>query len=75
MRDWLANIRETKGFTQKEVAVNCDISRSFYADIERGARNPKPTTAKELGAFLGFDWTLFYEQNGRKTRQQNKKTA
>lgn len=75
MRQWLSKIRETKGFTQKQVAEKCGISRSFYADIEQGTRNPKVNTAKAIGEVLGFDWTLFFEQNGRKSRQLGKKTA
>jgi transcriptional regulator with XRE-family HTH domain len=68
-------LRETKGLTQKNVAEMCGISRSFYADIEHGTRNPKVSTAKVIGTFLGFDWTLFFETNGRKTRQSREKTA
>lgn len=72
MRYWLGNIRELKGFTQKAVAEKVGISRSFYSDIEQGTRNPKVTTAKRIADVLGFDWTLFFELNGRKMRQENK---
>ena len=75
MREWLASIRNTKGFTQKQVGDICGISRSFYADIERGSRNPKVDTAKDIGNALGFDWTLFFEKNGRKTSQVKAKIA
>lgn len=74
MREWLINIRKIKGLTQKDVAALCGISRSYYADIEQGTRNPKPSTAQDIGGTLGFDWTLFFIQNGRDSRQ-NKKTA
>lgn len=72
MRDWLVNIRKIKGLTQLQVASNCGISRSFYADIERGERSPKVSTAKSIGRFLGFDWTLFFEENGRDSSQNKK---
>lgn len=75
MRNWLSDIRRMKGLSQNDVANMCGISRSFYADIERGFRNPKVATAKEIGTALGFDWTLFFEQNGRETRQIKKATA
>jgi len=72
MREWLINLRNIKGFTQKEVSAMCGISRSFYADIEQGTRNPKPLTAQDIGKVLGFDWTLFFERNGRDSRQSKK---
>lgn len=75
MRVWLRDIRDIKDLSQKTVAENCGISRSFYADIERGERNPKVDTAKEIGKYLGFDWTLFFEENGRKMSQNKAMTA
>lgn len=75
MREWLSKIRETKGLSQYQVAEKCGISRSYYADMEQGRRNPKVDTAKAIASELGFDWTLFFEQNGRKSRQNNKKSA
>lgn len=67
MREWLIKLRNVKGFTQNEVASKCGISRSYYSGIEVGTRNPKPSTAKKIADVIGFDWTLFFEENGRKT--------
>lgn len=75
MRNWLIDIRKIKGLTQKEAAEKCGISRSYFADIEQGTRNPKVDTAKSIGDVLGFDWTLFFEQNGRKSRPIKTKIA
>lgn len=75
MRTWLVGIRDTKGLTQRNVSEHCGISRSYYADIERGFRNPKVSTAKTIGEYLGFDWTLFFENNGLKTSHKKKHTA
>lgn len=66
MRIWLREVRYRKGFSQKQTAIMSGISTSFYADIERGFRNPSPTNAQAIGAALGFDWTLFFTQNIRK---------
>ena len=72
MREWLVNIRKLKGFTQKEVADACGITRSCYAGYEQGVRSPNGKKAKAIGEFLGFSWTLFYEENGHETRSSKK---
>lgn len=72
MRDWLVSLRIVKGFTQNEVATKCGISRSYYSGIENGTRNAKPSTAKEIANVLGFDWTIFFEKNGRISSHKGK---
>lgn len=59
MRKWLVSIRG--GRTQAAVAYDTGISQSMYSAIERGNRTPCIKTAKKLGELLGFDWTMFYE--------------
>lgn len=73
MREWLVKLRELKGMTQKEVASQSGISRSYYSGIEIGTRNTKPDVAKNIAEVLGFDWTLFFANKGRETRHN--KTA
>lgn len=68
MRQWLINIRKLKGLTQKQVAESCGITRSCYAGYEQGIRNPNGKKSKLIGEYLGFSWTLFFEENGRDTR-------
>lgn len=36
----LKRIRESKGLTQEAVAYNSGLSRSYYAEVELGRRNP-----------------------------------
>lgn len=67
MREWMRDIRKIKGYSQQHTAQLSGISSSFYADIERGERSPSPHNAQAIGNALGFDWTLFYTQNLRKT--------
>lgn len=70
MREWLVQLRKHKGFTQLEAAEKAGISRSYYSGIELGTRNVPVKTAKKVAAVLGFEWTLFFEQNGLKTSQK-----
>lgn len=68
-RNWLIAIRKEKNMTQCEVAEVSGISNNYYSWIETGERgNPLPVdTAKKIAEALGFDWTLFYEdeKNGQ----------
>jgi transcriptional regulator with XRE-family HTH domain len=59
--DWLKTKRNDKGLTQNQVAEKCAISRSYYTHIEKGAKTPTVPVAKLIGATLGFNWTVFFE--------------
>ncbi|WP_018132116.1 helix-turn-helix transcriptional regulator [Effusibacillus pohliae] len=61
MRRWLVEYRGSK--TQEEVATACGIHRGYYSLIESGDRTPSVPVAKRIAAYLGFEWTLFFEQN------------
>jgi len=75
MRHWLKQMRKAKNMTQFEVAQLSGISRSYYADIERGTANAGGATAKSIADVLGFEMSLFFTQNGRVTRQKQPKSA
>ncbi|MFD1675447.1 helix-turn-helix transcriptional regulator [Alicyclobacillus fodiniaquatilis] len=60
-REWLVKFRGER--TQEEVAKHCNIHRGHYSLIETGDRTPSVTVAKRIAAFLGFEWTLFFEHN------------
>lgn len=75
MRHWLKQFRLAKGFTQEEVAKLSGISRSYYADIERGTANAGGSAAKRIADTLGFDMSLFFEEKLRVTRQSKRKPA
>lgn len=68
----MREIRYRKGLSQKQAAIMSGISTSFYADIERGFRNPSPNNAQAIGSAMGFDWTLFFAQN---IREMSRKRA
>lgn len=58
-RLWLIKYRGV--FTQQQVANKAGISRSYYAELESGNKNPSVKTAKRLGSVLNFDWTIFFK--------------
>jgi transcriptional regulator with XRE-family HTH domain len=70
MRVWMREIRHCKGWSQKKAANESGLSPSFYADVERGFRNPSPQNAQAIASALGFDWTLFFTQKIRETSRK-----
>lgn len=74
MRHWLKQFRLARNLTQEEVAKLSGISRTYYADVERGVANAGGSAAKRIADTLGFDMSLFFETKVRVTRQ-NKVTS
>ncbi|PQQ45510.1 helix-turn-helix transcriptional regulator [Bacillus thuringiensis] len=62
MRLWLLEKRKYREKTQDYIAYKARISRSMYAMIESGERNPSVPVAKKIAKVLNFDWTLFFEE-------------
>lgn len=69
-RGWLKALRMQKGFTQQDVATKAAIERSYYTMIETGQRKPSVIVAKAIGSAMGFDWTIFFEDEGNETKQK-----
>lgn len=59
-RDWLIELRNSKGLTQEEAAKMSGIERSTYTKAENGS-TVGVKTAKKIADTFGFDWTLFFE--------------
>lgn len=60
---WLKEIRKKKGMTQDAVAVETNLKRASYGNIESGARMPSVEAAKRIADVLGFEWTRFFEDH------------
>ena len=58
--------RTEKNLTMRQVGENAGITESYYSMIENGDRRPSVETAKKIAAVLGFDWTMFYEDESQK---------
>ena len=54
--------RKEKGLTQTELAQQVNVAQSMICNIENGLRVPSVTVAKRIGAVLGFDWSLLFEE-------------
>ena len=64
MREWLRKKRIEKNLSELEVARRAGIAQPFYHNIEMGIKNPSVDTAKKIAAVLGFNWTLFFPDEG-----------
>lgn len=60
-RQWLKDLRAKQQLRQIDIANAVGISVQQYSYIENGDRNPSTSVAKRIAAYLGFPWTLFYE--------------
>lgn len=64
MRNWLIELRKSKGLTQQQLSVETGLSQNYISSIENGVRSVPVWTAKKIAAALGFDWQRFYEDEG-----------
>ncbi len=69
IRKWLIDIRLQKGLTAEQVALGVGVHRVYVTQIENGSRRPSVPVAKRYADFLGFNWTLFFEDNCSDTLQ------
>lgn len=60
-RKWLKKIRNEKGLTQQDVADCGGFARTYYTMVEQGKRTPSVDVAKSIARVLGFEWTIFFE--------------
>ncbi|KGX85041.1 helix-turn-helix transcriptional regulator [Pontibacillus litoralis] len=69
MRTWLKELRNQRGYTQHKVSKDAGIERSYYTMIEQGKRNPSVSVAKSIASTLGFDWTIFFDNQCNEMKQ------
>ncbi|WP_019123897.1 helix-turn-helix transcriptional regulator [Brevibacillus massiliensis] len=75
VRDWLLTQRDNSKMSQEEVAYKAGITRQYYGMIESGARKPSVEVAKKIANILGFNWTLFFENECNLELLENQKPA
>ncbi|GMQ74325.1 helix-turn-helix transcriptional regulator [Tetragenococcus halophilus] len=75
MRSWLITFRKDRDLTQKQVAERSGVQRSYYTMIENDSRTPSVKVAKRIGSALGFDWTIFFEEQSNETTPKENEKA
>lgn len=59
----LKALRQAKGLTQEQLAVEAHVGRTAITNIESGLAKPSVATAQALGSVLGFEWWKFFEDD------------
>lgn len=68
-RIWFTKKRMELGITQTQLAHKLNVSNRTISNIELGKRNPSGPLAKRLADVMGFDMSMFYEdQNEEEPR-------
>ena len=62
----LGRIRRTLGLKQSDVEKATGIDDSTLSLYEHGQRIPTVKNAKKLADYMGFDWTLFFDEGNSK---------
>lgn len=62
-RTWLRDIRIKLNLTQKVIAEELKITRTYYSNIENGHKNPSLSLAIKISNFLNFDLENFKNLN------------
>ena len=58
----LKDARDKKRMTLMQLSKEAGIAQGYLSELETGKKkNPSVKTAKKIAAVLGFDWTLFFE--------------
>lgn len=65
----LKELRNLKGYTQKEVALLLDFNRVTYTNYEHGVSEPNISTLKKLASIfdVSIDYLLDYNISSTKT--------
>lgn len=75
MRVWLKKLRLQREFTQEDVSSHSNIERPYYTMIEQGNRNPSVKVAKAIAITLGFEWTIFFDNQCNESKQYKEKIS
>lgn len=59
----IKQFRKQRNLTQKQLADQIEISRSYLSDIENGNKNPSIKTVKKLADSLGLSVTDLFNDD------------
>ena len=66
----LRDARKSKRMTQNEVAEKVGVSRTYYADVERGRYNPSLALMTRLAKLLNINLNFLKQKNDGNTSDE-----
>lgn len=66
----IRRLRQSRDYTQDNMAAELDITPGAYAKIERGETDPSATRLLRIAEILGVDVTSFFKDNTVATQVQ-----
>jgi len=57
----IKELREAKGFSQKDIAYSADLDRSYIASIENGTRNVSSVNIEKIAKALQVSVKTFFD--------------
>jgi putative transcriptional regulator len=61
LRQWLIDMRKSRGWNQSDLATEVGVSKSYISEIEKGNRTPSGRKAFEIAKKLEFNMERFFE--------------
>lgn len=68
----IRKLRESKDYSQENMAGELGLSTSAYSKIERGVTDPSISRLSEIAKILEVEVTYFFEEKVHKTEDPNK---
>ncbi len=68
----IRKLRESKDYSQENMAGELGISTSAYSKIERGVTDPSVGRIAEIAKILDVEVTYFFQEQTNKTEDPNK---
>ena len=65
----LRDARKSKRMTQNEVAEKVGVSRTYYADVERGRYNPSLGLMARLARILNINLNFLKQNDGNTSKK------
>lgn len=67
--DVIKKARIKKNMTQQEIANKADVSRAYYADVERGRYTPSLKLLVKLGSILDINLNFLKKIDGNTSQK------
>ncbi len=72
--NYLRELRLRRGWSQKQLAVEADVSQGQISEVEAGKAGVGVCVAQKLGRALGVEWATFFRPDVRRTVDRKRRS-